>query len=136
MNRVMKFKTHLPDLNLIGNVVELKGSNNDYGFYGVVAEIFINGKQQFYSTGNFILLQFTGLKSSDNTELWEGDKCLCRVCGFDADLEDVETEIIYDLTVGAFAHKVISPDSDYKFFGLNSKHLISCKVIGHVHEVK
>ena len=72
--------------------------------------------------------QYTGRQ-----EIWEGSICRCRMNGIDIHVEEVITEVIYDLTVGAFGHKVISKDSNYTFFGLNSKNLLSCEIIGNIH---
>lgn len=78
-------------------------------------------------------MQFTGLLDKNGKEIFEGDKCTCKMNGIDAHIEYVETEVIYDITVGAFGHKVIS-ESEYTFFGLNSKNLLSCEIIGNVFE--
>ena len=77
--------------------------------------------------------QFTGLKDKTGRDIYEGDTCLCRMHGTDSHVEEVETEVIYDLTVGAFGHKVTSKNSDYTFFGLNSKNLLSCELIGNIY---
>lgn len=78
--------------------------------------------------------QFSGLHDKHEREIYEGHHCKCRMNGIDTHIEEIETEVIYDLTVGAFGHKVISKDSDYKFFGLNSKNLLSCEITGNIHE--
>lgn len=80
--------------------------------------------------------QFTGLMDKNGREIYEGDKCNCRMIGDVTHIEEVVTEVIYDLTVGAFGHRVISTGSNYTFFGLNSKNLLSCEVIGNIFENK
>ena len=78
--------------------------------------------------------QYTGLPDKNGKEIYEGEKCMCRMNGIETHIEEVETEVIYDLTVGAFCHKVISKGSDYKWFGLNSKNLLSCEIIGNIYQ--
>lgn len=76
--------------------------------------------------------QYTGLKDSKYADNYEGNICKCVLNGIDTHVEEVLTEVYYDEIVGGFAHKVISKDSDYTVFGLNSKDLLSCEIIGSV----
>lgn len=83
---------------------------------------------------DFILMQFTGLLDKNGKEIYEGDRCKCKMYGIETHIEELETEVFYDLTVGAFGHRVTSNDSDYTLFGLNSKNLLSCEIIGNLYQ--
>lgn len=96
--------------------------------------VYENGIEMYFQVNPKSVGQYTGLKDKNGKELFESDRCKCRMNGIETHVEEVETEVIYNLTVGAFGHKVISKDSDYKFFGLNSKNLLSCEIIGNIHE--
>lgn len=79
------------------------------------------------------IMDFCGRLDKAGKEIYEGDRCKCRMLGFDTHVEEVETVVSYDLTVGGFRHTVTSKHSDYKIFGLNSNSLISCEIIGDIY---
>lgn len=79
-------------------------------------------------------MQYTGRKDLNGKEIYEGDRCKCCMVGFETHIEEVETEVYYDESVGGFGHKVTSEDTEYVFFGLNSSNLIDCQIIGNIYE--
>lgn len=115
----------------MGNVVELKGSNRtnyDANMWGeAIAEVWINGRQQFYSGYNFKLLEFTGLLDKNGKEIFEGDV----IEAIDSNGERVR-------------HKVSFFDAGFTVFNLNffneSKidnkwvHEFGFRVIGNIYE--
>lgn len=131
MSRVIKFRAWFDGPKLMGNVVELKGSNRtnyDANMWGeAIAEVWINGRQQFYSGYNFKLLEFTGLLDKNGKEIFEGDV----IEAIDSNGERVR-------------HKVSFFDAGFTVFNLNffneSKidnkwvHEFGFRVIGNIYE--
>ncbi|OHB69958.1 MAG: hypothetical protein A2W17_06720 [Planctomycetes bacterium RBG_16_41_13] len=126
MSREIKFRFYDP-FNKV-----MQYCSMEYKDY--LSKFFIEYCNALEGENNPVLMQYTGLLDKNGKEIYEGDKCRCRMNGIETHVEEVETEVIYDLTVGAFCHKVISKGSDYKWFGLNSKNLLSCEIIGNIYQ--
>ena len=108
--------------------IERKRMVHDVFIADALSNWFLKNKTHYH------IMQSTGIKDKNGNEIYEGEKCMCRMNGIETHIEEVETEVIYDLTVGAFCHRVTTKDSDYKWFGLNSKNLLSCEIIGNIYQ--
>jgi uncharacterized phage protein (TIGR01671 family) len=76
------------------------------------------------------LMQYTGLKDKHGDPIYEGDVCSCRIEGTETHIEYVHGHVHYNETVGAFGYKT----TDGRFFGLNSKILLSAEIVGNIYE--
>jgi uncharacterized phage protein (TIGR01671 family) len=93
-NRVIKFKVWFHGIKVMGRVTNLKGSNTQEDFDGVVAECFIDSRQQFYEAyQNFTLLQFSGLHDKNGVEIF--DKDLIRIKGKMGNVGEYAFDAIY-----------------------------------------
>lgn len=141
-NRIIKFRAWFDGPKLMGDVITLKGSNRtDYDanmWDEVTAECRINGRQQFYSSSNFKLLQSTGLRDKNGKEIWEGDVVKIK----DAELVDtipygdIEYREVYEDVIG----EVIFEDGSFHYTGHSAGHLpafsfnTEVEVIGNLYE--
>ncbi len=77
--------------------------------------------------------QFTGLKIGEK-EVYKGDVGTAKVNGTETHIEFLDFEVIWLREQCAFALKVISEGSDYKYLAMNDRNILSLKITGNIHD--
>ena len=134
MSRAIKFRVWFESHGIMGNVVTLKGSNRtnyDADMWDeVTAECCIDGKQQFFTSYNFKLLQFTGLLDKNGKEIYESD-----IVKLDNGDDETMTEVRF--VDGAFIvewdNGFLGGDADLQAVGW-AMHECSVEVLGNIYQ--